>query len=183
MANSSIVHFSKENRTKRCTPSTRSPVLKHQHFLLVLGDRGRSSRNAMMPNPTVTMIDRLSAISIAAMMASIIFAIGFALHKAITKDSPRKRIQGQPIIWWVTGMMFFGACYGAYIADNQSYYLHEVVGGMGGFGLLGGLAIGNVHGFVNLFRTRKPPAESSDTLAPQKDERQIDNPYAPPKSA
>jgi hypothetical protein len=136
----------------------------------------------MMPNPAVTMIDRISAIFIAAIMASMIFAIAFALHKAITKDSPRKRIQGQPIIWWVTGMMFFGACYGAYLADNQSYYLHEVVGGMGGFGLLAGLAIGNVHGFVNLFRTRKLTAERPDLMAPQSDQNCNKNPYAPPRS-
>ncbi len=49
-------------------------------------------------------------------------------------------------------MTFIGACYGAYIADNITYYLNEVVGGMAGFGILIGLAIGNVHGFVDLIR-------------------------------
>jgi hypothetical protein len=100
--------------------------------------------------PPVTIVDRIGAIGGASMMACFIFGIGFFLHRAISKGSPTKRIQGRPIVWWVTALMFLGSCYGAWMADNQRYYLHEVVGGMGGFGLLAGLCVGNIHGFIDL---------------------------------
>jgi len=115
----------------------------------------------MFPNPPVTIAERLGAISIAAMMACMVFGIAYGLHSAISKNSPNKRIQGRPIAWWVTFFMFSGSCIGAWIADNQSYYLHEVVGGLGGFGLLIGLAIGNIHGFVDLVRARRTNVKRS----------------------
>ena len=138
----------------------------------------------MIPNPPVTIAERIGAISIAAMMACMVFGIAYGLHSAISKNSPNKRIQGRPIPWWVTSFMFSGSCLGAWIADNQSYYLHEVVGGLGGFGLLIGLAIGNIHGFVDLYRARTTKRNSSVCLA---DSRSLptdlleSNPYAPPR--
>ena len=137
-----------------------------------------------MPMPPVLIADRIGAIGNAAMMACFIFSIGFFLHRAISKDSPRKRIQGRPIVWWVTALMFLGSCYGAWMADNQRYYLHEVVGGMGGFGLLAGLAVGNIHGFIDLWRSRK----NADGLSVAADRTGIvsaeddGNPYSPPRS-
>jgi carbon starvation protein CstA len=138
----------------------------------------------MIPNLPVTIGERLVAISIAAMFACIVYGIAFGLHSAISKDSPSKRIQGRPIAWWVTGLMFLGSCVGAWMADNQSYYLHEVVGGMGGFGLLTGLVIGNVHGFVDLLRARATrsfaPTDHLDSGSFSTD-RDNENPYAPPR--
>ena len=70
------------------------------------------------------------------------------------------------------------------MADNQRYYLHEVVGGMGGFGLLAGLAVGNIHGFIDLWRSRK----NADGLSVGADRTGIvsaeddGNPYSPPRS-
>ena len=90
----------------------------------------------MPPRFPVTIDDRMTAICGAAMMACIVFAVGFAIHKAISKNSEIKRIQGHPIVWR------------AWMADNRRNHLNEVVGGMGGFGSLAGLAIGNIHGSV-----------------------------------
>ena len=138
----------------------------------------------MFPNPPVTIAERLGAISIAAMMACMIFGIAYGLHSAISKNSPNKRIQGRPIAWWVTFFMFSGSCIGAWIADNQSYYLYEVVGGLGGFGLLIGLAIGNIHGFVDLYRARRTKVNRSQGLV---DSRTLQadlfetNPYESPR--
>lgn len=139
-----------------------------------------------MPNLLpVTLADRINAVGVAAMMAFLVFAIGFVIHKAISKDSPNKRIQGRPIVWWVTILMFSGSCYGAWIADNQRYYLHEVVGGMGGFGLIGGLLIGNAHGFLDLYRERISKSKASDASLHQSlpsDEIRTENPYIPPRA-
>lgn len=92
----------------------------------------------------VTIDDRITAIGGAAIMGCIVFAVGFAIHKAISRNSEIKRIQGRPIVWWVTILYFLGACLGAWMADNQRYILDEVVGGMGGFGLLAGLCVTNL---------------------------------------
>lgn len=80
-------------------------------------------------------------------------------------------------------MFLVGAVFGAFLADNKRYYLHEVVGGMGGFGLLVGLVAGNIHGALNLFRLRDEkngpvvlPHDSAETIADQSQ-----NPYAPPR--
>ena len=138
----------------------------------------------MIPNPPVTIAERLGAISIAAMMACMVFGIAYGLHSAISKNSPNKRIQGRPIPLWVTVFTLLGSCLGAWIADNQSYYLHEVVGGLGGFGLLIGLAIGNIHGFVDLYRARTTNMNCSvgvvDSRKLQTDLHET-NPYASPK--
>jgi hypothetical protein len=137
-----------------------------------------------MPMPPVTIVDRIGAIGGASMMACFIFGIGFFLHRAISKDSPTKRIQGRPIVWWVTALMFLGSCYGAWMADNQRYYLHEVVGGMGGFGLLAGLCVGNIHGFIDLWRSRNnrdglsAGADMTGNVSSEDD----GNPYSPPRS-
>jgi len=42
-------------------------------------DFNRSSRSPMMPNPPVTIADRIAAVGGAATMALIVFAIGFAI--------------------------------------------------------------------------------------------------------
>ncbi len=137
-----------------------------------------------MPDSPVTMADRVAAISSSAMMTLIVFAIGFAIHKAISRTSESKRIQGRPVICWVTILMFLGSCLGAWMADNQRYYLHEVVGGMGGFGLLAGLLIGNVHGFVDLYRARTSKLKASKASIPRSlttDLQDDLNPYTPPR--
>lgn len=84
----------------------------------------------------VTIDDRYTTICNAAMTKSIVFPNGFDSRKTISKNSELKRIQGHSIAWW------------AWMADNQRNHLNEVVGGVGGFGLLAGLAIGNIHGSV-----------------------------------
>jgi carbon starvation protein CstA len=138
----------------------------------------------MFPNPPVTIGERLGAIGIAAMMACMVCGIACGLHSAISKNAPKKRIQGRPIAWWVTGLMFSGSSLGAWMADNQSYYLHEVVGGLGGFGLLIGLAIGNLHGFVDLYRARTTNTISSEGhvgTGTHSTDLHETNPYASPK--
>ena len=70
------------------------------------------------------------------------------------------------------------------MADNQRYYLHEVVGGMGGFGLLAGLCVGNIHGFIDLWRSRNnrdglsAGADMTGNVSSEDD----GNPYSPPRS-
>jgi len=79
--------------------------------------------------------------------------------------------------------MFLGSCFGAWMADNQRYYLHEVVGGMGGFGLLAGLLIGNIHGFIDLYRSRVSPQQTPGnelTRTQPLDDQVNENPYSPP---
>jgi hypothetical protein len=66
------------------------------------------------------------------------------------------------------------------MADNHRYYLHEVVGGMGGFGILAGLLIGNIHGFINLYRARETPAIELARTQPLNDPDN-ENPYFPPR--
>lgn len=138
----------------------------------------------MFANPPVTLVERLGAIGMAAIMACMIFGIAYGLHSAISKNSPTKRIQGGPVAWWVTASMFVGSCFGAWIADNQSYYLHEVVGGMGGFGLLIGLTIGNLHGLVNLYWVRSTdesgPEMRGDAVSVATDSHEK-NPYESPR--
>ena len=141
-------------------------------------------REKQMPNPPVTIADRVDAIGGAAMVACVVFGVAYALHKAISKDSPRKRVQGRPIVWWVSVLLFLGSCFGAWIADNQRYYLHEVVGGMGGFGLLIGLFIGNIHGFIDLYRSRFSPKQTTEfelTRHQALDDKDLQNPYSPPR--
>jgi hypothetical protein len=81
------------------------------------------------------------------------------LHRAISKHDPVKRIQGEPIRYWVTACYLLGAGWGAVIANNVNYVMHEVVGGMGGFGILVGWAIGMVHGFARMFYHPSPQLE------------------------
>ncbi len=135
-----------------------------------------------MPRVPLTLLDRLTAVGSAAVLSCCIFAIAFALLRSISKNSERKRIHGRPILWWVTGMTFIGSCYGAYIADNITYHLGEVVGGMGGFGILIGLAVGNVHGFVNLIRhKRRMRLVDAETVNIRLTfDEDHSNPYAPP---
>lgn len=168
-----------------CTRAGRHAFWQIKLFTARPRESRRSSRSPMMPNPPVTIADRIAAVGGAATMALIVFAIGFAIHKAISKKSPNKRIQGRPIVWWVTVLMFLGSCFGAWMADNQRYYLYEVVGGMGGFGLLAGLLIGNVHGFVDLYRARTSTSETSKTTFDRilnSDEGHVANPYTPPRT-
>jgi carbon starvation protein CstA len=138
----------------------------------------------MPPISPVTLDDRITAIGGAAMMACIIFAIGLAIHKAISKNSDSKRIQGRRIVWWVTILYFLGACLGAWMADNQKYYLNEVVGGMGGIGLLIGLGIGNLHGFLDLLRTRRGQMKALEPCSEafsRSHSANDTNPYTPPR--
>jgi hypothetical protein len=139
-------------------------------------------RKKQMPIAPVTVVDRFGAIGGAAMMTIIVFGIAHALHWAISKDSISKRVQGRPIVWWVNALMFLGSCFGAWMADNQRYYLHEVVGGMGGFGLLAGLFIGNIHGFIDLYRSRLSPQQPSETELIRNDDQDLENPYSPPRT-
>ena len=136
-----------------------------------------------MPNAPLTTADRVGAMGSAAMMACVVLGVAYALHRAISKDSPSKRVFGRPIVWWVSLLMFLGSCFGAWMADNQRYYLHEVVGGMGGFGLLIGLLIGYIHGFIDLYRARSSPQQTPAielTRYPTLDDQDPENPYAPP---
>lgn len=137
-----------------------------------------------MPLTPLTIADRIAAIGGAAIVCSIVLCVGFAIHQAIAARSPAKRIHGRPIVWWVTFLMFLGSCLGAWIADNQRYHLREVVGGMGGFGLLAGLVVGNAHGWISLNRAKNtaasqasdPLSETSITAKPY-----AGNPYVPPQ--
>jgi hypothetical protein len=135
---------------------------------------------------SVTTAERFSAIGGAAIFAFVIFGVATLLHNAISKNDDRKRIQGRPVRWWATGLYLVGAIAGAILADNKQYYMHEVVGGFGGFGILAGLLIGNVHGGINLLLspdpdcgpdggTSTPPTGMS--VPPIHDDG---NPYAPP---
>lgn len=139
-----------------------------------------------MQNLPVTFAERLSACGGAAMCALVIFGIASLLHHAISKNDERKRIQGRPIRWWVTGLFLVGAIAGAMLADNKQYFLREIVGGLGGFGLLVGLFIGNVHGGINLLLTpaaQRSSDEETRTLpigTPMTPTYNDGNPYAPP---
>ena len=139
-----------------------------------------------MQNTPVTIAERFAAFGGAAIFACVIFSVATLLHHAISRNDDRKRIQGRPIRWWVTGLYLVGAFTGALIADNEQYYMHEVVGGFGGFGILGGLLVGNVHGGINLLpSTKLDRGSDGDTrslsagMAPQHG-HDDGNPYAPP---
>ncbi len=137
-----------------------------------------------MPRLSVTMADRLGAIGSAAIIALMVFGIASLLYYAISKNDCRKKIQGKPVRWWVTMMYMAGATLGACLADNQQYRMHEIVGGMGGFGLLAGLAIGNVHGAIDLFRqprTLTEPPEKRPSVEMDARLNKLQNPYTPPR--
>ena len=133
--------------------------------------------------PIISLADRMMWVGGSLLFALAVFAIATVIHFAISRNDARKRIQGQSIRWWVSAMCFVGACYGAWFADNQRYYINEVVGGMSGMGLLVGLFAGNVHGAVNFMRVRGTQADSAfgGPISPEQTSL-IDrgNPYAPP---
>ena len=137
-----------------------------------------------MPTIPVTLMDRFNAVCGAGLAASVIFGISTLLHLAISKHDARKRVQGQPIRWWAASLFLLGALFGAWLADNHRYYIHEVVGGMGGFGLLIGLVAGNIHGAFSLTRFRATTDGISSllpNLAKEPQSEQLQNPYAPPR--
>lgn len=127
-------------------------------------------------------MDRVNAVGGAGLAALVMFGIATLLHLAISKHDARKRVQGQPIRWWVTSMFLIGAFYGAWLADNKRYYIHEVVGGMGGFGLLAGLIVGNIHGAINLSLFRGVTTGTSFLQPIVPTAEQLQNPYDPPRS-
>jgi hypothetical protein len=135
--------------------------------------------------PAVTLADRMMWISGSLIFALVVFSIATVIHSAISRKDARKRIQGQPIRWWVSAMYFMGACYGAWVADNQRYYINEVVGGMGGMGLLVGLFAGNVHGSIRLRCARKALPEAGNDALLVKGRTSVtdrENPYVPPRA-
>lgn len=137
-----------------------------------------------MPLTHVTIADRIAAIGGAAIACCIVFCVGFAIQQAISARSPAHRIRGRPIVWWVTILIFLGSCLGAWMADSQRYYLREVVGGMGGFGLLAGLVVGNVHGWIDLRRAKHSAASqvSDPRIEPSVNATPYaGNPYVPPR--
>ncbi|WP_037253453.1 hypothetical protein [Rhodopirellula europaea] len=138
-----------------------------------------------MQNSPVTFDERLSAIGGVFVVALVIFGIATLLQYAIGKTDERKRIQGRPVRWWVTALFTIGAITGALIADNSQYYLHEIVGGLGGFGILGGLLAGNVHGGINLMLkpdTATVRDDNPDSSGEEGRSRRPEdgNPYSPP---
>ncbi|EMB14244.1 hypothetical protein [Rhodopirellula europaea] len=141
-----------------------------------------------MQNTPVTIAERFAAIGGAAIFAFVIFGVATLLHHAISRNDDRKRTQGRPIRWWVTGLYLVGAIAGVMLADNKQYYMHEVVGGLGGFGILAGLLIGNVHGGINLVLTPDPdrnrgPDGDTNPFSPRvliPRNHDDGNPYAPP---
>jgi len=139
-----------------------------------------------MQNNPVTFDERLSAIGGVLVVAFVIFCIATLLQYAIGKTDQRKRIQGRPVRWWVTALFTIGGITGALIADNRQYYLNEIVGGLGGFGILGGLLAGNVHGGINLMLTPDSTTarhEDASVLREQSQprvKREDGNPYSPP---
>ncbi len=128
----------------------------------------------------VTLPERIGFIAISAGMAVVIFALAKLIHRAISKNDFRKEVHGQPICWWVSLSYFVGACFGVFIADNHRYVLHEVVGGMGGFGLLGGLMAGSIHGTIRLLRLKSRGPTDIDRATPIPTSNDDCNPYAPP---
>ena len=139
-----------------------------------------------MQNNPVTFDERLSAIGGALVVALVIFGIATLLQYAIGKNDERKRIQGRPVRWWVTALFTIGAITGALIADNRQYYLHEIVGGLGGFGILGGLLIGNLHGGIKLMMKTDSTSVRDDNSALLREQPrprgkpEDGNPYSPP---
>ena len=139
-----------------------------------------------MQNLPVTIAERFAAFGGAAIFACVIFGVATLLHHAISRNDDRKRIQGRPIRWWVTGLYLVGAIAGAILADNEQYYMHEVVGGLGGFGILAGLLVGNAHGGINLLLStkleRRLDSDTRPLSAEMEPHRGYDegNPYAPP---
>jgi hypothetical protein len=132
----------------------------------------------------ISLADRMMWVGGSLIFALMVFATATVIHFAISRNDPRKRIQGQPIRWWVSVMCFIGACYGAWFADNQRYYINEVVGGMSGMGLLVGLVAGNVHGAIRLMRVPRTQPESvvSGHVSPATmNVTDRENPYAPPR--
>ena len=140
----------------------------------------------MPPKAPVSLDDRIAALGGSAIAAGIVFMVCFAFYAVISKGSDTKLIQGRPVVWWVPGLYFLGACFGVCLADNERYYLSEVVGGMGGFGLLTGLAVGNLHGFLNLRKAQLVQREKKETEVESSPYSAADNdpnPYRPPKRA
>ena len=139
-----------------------------------------------MQNTPIAITERFAAIGGAAIMALLIFGIATLLHNAISKNDRRKRIQGRPIRWWVTALYAIGAVLGAMLADNKQYYMHEIVGGLGGFGILAGLLVGNVHGGIHLFLTPNSSDSSDKNSSVMTSETSMpllhdsENPYSPP---
>ncbi|MEM1228799.1 MAG: hypothetical protein AAGJ40_24200 [Planctomycetota bacterium] len=139
-----------------------------------------------MMNDPVTFAERISAIGGVLVVALAIFGIATLLQHAIGKTDERKRIQGRPVRWWVTALFTIGATTGALIADNSQYYLHEIVGGLGGFGILAGLLFGNVHGGISLMLAPDSPTSKdaeSDSIQHEglsRAQHEDGNPYSPP---
>lgn len=134
--------------------------------------------------PIISLADRMMWVGGSLIFALIVFVTATGIHFAISRNDEKKWIQGQPIRWWVSAMCFIGACYGAWFADNQRYYINEVVGGMSGMGLLVGLVAGNVHGAIRLMRVPRtqPKSVVNGPISPATMSLTgRENPYSPPR--
>ena len=90
------------------------------------------------------------------LMTAAVYGIGRALQKVIARGSEARRIHGRYVLRWAVACFLLGGCIGLTMLrpDNRVYF-HEFGGGLAGFGLLLGLAVGSVHGgLVLLFRKR-----------------------------
>ncbi len=129
-----------------------------------------------------TADERLAALRAAAVIALVGFAFAKGFLYFRSRGNRAKHTRGGPICWWMPLGYFVGFAWGVWIADNKSYYLGEVTGGLGGFGLLIGLAIGWIHGSLNLNHNQRSELVGGALEQPLVKQTEDGNPYRSPMS-
>lgn len=129
----------------------------------------------------IEIANRASAMSNSFFLAILILVIAKLIHFGVSKDSERRRIQGEPACYWVAFGYFLGALYGAWTSTDPRY-LTETTAGLGGFGILVGYGIGMIHGCINLWLADARQRTSSSSNQSHKEESTSTNPYQPPQS-
>ncbi|WP_186775572.1 hypothetical protein [Rubripirellula tenax] len=108
-------------------------------------------------------------------IASIAWAIGRALHVVIGRNDARKRVHGQRIPEWIAAtVVSFGASALLYFGPEPNVP-YPPSAGCAAFGIIGGLFLGNVHGWIRL--ANHVPKKSASA---NRSRRGSTNPYEPP---
>ena len=85
-----------------------------------------------------------------AFISSITWGIGRGLHAAISRPNERKRIHGQFIPEWVGGTVLASGIAGLLYFGPVPNVPSPPSGGMAAFGILGGLILGTIHGWIRM---------------------------------
>lgn len=111
-------------------------------------------------------------------MALMVWGIGRAFHSAICGSNERRRIHGQFIPEWIAGATVTFGSVALCIHGPVPNVPVPPSAACSTFGILAGLVLGNVHGWIRL-ATHTPNA--LDELASVA--RETGNPYQPPMQA